>query len=235
MSASSKVKTTRTSSTLPVEVADDEVWVTSVPIGAEVHVQPFDPEQIPSHATTSEAYRGTTPVRFSLPPGSYWIELVLTADVFENYFSPPYEDAQFEQEGAGSEALLFQPFVPSEKRRVLRYYRLEKQRRQGQTLVALFHPRGVSLERVTALYPQQEQYQPTPETLRALLQQLRIPPNVQETFVALLKRGGKAFWSLRDEYRVALELRPQEARGYLSWRYIGSPLAEPLLPDGGGL
>ncbi|MGQ4808011.1 hypothetical protein NKDENANG_01378 [Candidatus Entotheonellaceae bacterium PAL068K] len=219
---------------LPVEVADDEVWVTSVPIGAEVYVQPFDPEQIPSHAMASEAHRGTTPVRFSLPPGSYWIEVALEAEVFETYFSPPYDDAQFEQEGAVSEALLFRPFVPREKRRVLRYYHLEKRRRQGQTLIALFHPRGEPLDRVMALYPQQEQYQPAPAALPEILRQVRIPPDVQETFIALLKRGGKAFWSAGDEYRVSLELRPQAAQGHISSLYIGSALPDPLLPDGGG-
>lgn len=217
--------------TLPVQVTGDEVWVTSLPEGADVYVQPYDPEQVPSHATAPQAARGKTPVRFSLPAGSYWIELALEAEVFANYFSPPYDDAQFEPDGAVSEALFFRPFTPGEKRRVLRYYSLVKQDQQGQTLIALFHPRGEPLERVMALYPQQEYYRFVPSELLDLLRRAQVPPTVQDTFLTLLKRGGKAFWSLRDEYEVALELQPQAVRGRIVALYTGVPRPDPLLPD----
>ena len=221
--------------TLPVEVAGDEVWVTSIPVGADVYVQPYIPERVPSHATDPEAHRGKTPLRFTLPPGSYWIELVLDAQVFENYFTPPFDDAQFERDGAVSEALLFQPFAPGERRRVLRYYHLEKQRQQGQTVIALFHPRGEPFERIVALYPQDEPYSFVPDELLEVLRRAQVPQEVQETFLTLLKRGGKAFWSLRDDYRLALELQPQGVQGRIIALYTGTPLPDPLLPDGGGL
>jgi len=217
--------------TLPEPVTGEEMWVTSVPVGAEVYVQSYDPERVPSHATNPAAYRGKTPVSFALSPGSYWIELALDAEVFENYFSPPYDNAQFERDGAVSEALFFRPFAPGDKRRLLRYYHLVKQPQQGQTLIALFHPRGEPLERVMALYPPQEQYRFAPDELRALLQRAQLPSTVQETFLALLRRGGKAFWSLRDEYRIALELQPQAVQGSIVVLYTGSPLPDPLLPD----
>jgi hypothetical protein len=221
--------------TFPEQVSGDEVWFTSVPAGAEVYVQPYDPEQTPSHATDPNALRGTTPLRFALPPGSYWVELALDAEVFANYFTPPYDDAQFERDGAASEALFFRPFAPGDKRRLLRYYQLIKQPQQGQTLIALFHPRGESLERVMALYPQDEQYRFAPPALLDLMQQAQVPPTIQETFLTLLKRGGKAFWSLRDEYSVTLELQPQAVRGRIVALYTGTPLPDPLIPDGGGL
>jgi hypothetical protein len=223
------------SATLPEQVASDEVWVTSIPAGAEVYVQPYDPEQLPSHATAPQALQGTTPLRFALPPGSYWIELVLNAEVFENYFTPPYDDAQFERDGAASEALFFRPFAPGDKRRLLRYYQLVKQPQQGQTLIALFHPRGEPLERVMALYSPEEQYRIVPHELLDLMQQAQIPPTVQETFLTLLKRGGKAFWSMRDEYSVTLELQPQAVRGRIVALYTGTPRPDPFIPDGGGL
>jgi hypothetical protein len=206
-----------------------------MPAGAEVYVQPYDPEQTPSHATDSSALRGTTPLRFALPPGSYWVEFALDAEVFENYFTPPYDDAQFERDDAASEALFFRPFAPGDKRRLLRYYQLVKQPQQGQTLIALFHPRGEPLERVMALYPQEEQYRFVPTALLDVMQQAQVPPTVQETFVTLLKRGGKAFWSMRDEYSVTLELQPQTVRGRIVALYTGVPLPDPLIPDGGGL
>ena len=221
--------------TLPVQVVGDEVWVTSIPVGAEVYIQPYTPEQVPSHATDPAASRGKTPVRFTLPAGSYWLELALDADVFEGYFSPPYDDAQFEQDGAASEALLFRPFAVGEKRRVLRYYRLEKEDQQGQTLIALFHPRGAPMERVAALYPQGEPYRFAPDELVELLQRVQVPRTVQDTFLTLLKRGGKAFWSVRDEYAVALELRREAVEGHIIALYTGTPLPDPLIPDGGGL
>lgn len=219
---------------LPVTVGGDEVWVASIPAGADVYVQPFDPEQVPSHAVDPDMWRGKAPLRIELAPGSYWVELALDAEVFENYFSPPYDDAQFEQDGAVSESILFQPFAPGEKRRVLRYYRLEKQPRQGQTLIALFHPRGESLERVRALYPQQEQYQVMPEQFQRLLDRAQIPADVQAQFMALIKRGGKVFWGLQDMYSVSIELQPQAASGNATILYQGTPLPDPLLPDGGG-
>ena len=220
--------------TLPAEVEGDEVWVTSIPAGANVYVQPLDPERVPSHAVDAEMFRGKTPLRFTLAPGSYWIELVLDASVFENYFTPPYDDAQFEQDGAASEALLFKPFSPGEQRRVLRYYRLEKQPYQGQTLIALFHPRGEPLDRVIALYPQPAQYQFVSEQLGNLLQRAQVPPDAQERFMMLMKRGGKAFWGLHSEYGVSLELQPQAVQGHVITVYTGTPLPNPLLPDGGG-
>jgi hypothetical protein len=219
---------------LPVTVRGDDVWIASIPAGADVYVQPFDPEQVPSHAVDPDMRRGKTPMRIELAPGSYWVELALDAEVFENYFSPPYDDAQFERDGAVSESILFQPFAPGEKRRVLRYYRLEKQPQQGQTLIALFHPRGESLERVRALYPQQEQYQIMPEQFQRLLDRAQIPADVQGQFVALIKRGGKVFWGLQDLYSVSIELQPQAAFGNATILFQGAPLPDPLIPDGGG-
>lgn len=219
---------------MPVTVSGDDVWISSIPVGADVYVQPFDPQRVPSHAVDPAMWRGKTPLRIALAPGSYWIELALDAEVFKNYFSPPYDDAQFERDGSVSEAILFQPFAPGEKRRVLRYYRLEKQPRQGRTLIALFYPRDEPLERVRALYPQQEQYQVMPEQFQRLLDQAQIPVAVQEPFMALIKRGGKAFWGLPDRYSVTMELRPQAVAGYVRTLYQGAPLPEPLIPDGGG-
>ena len=68
---------------LPVQVAADEVWVTSIPEAADVYVQPYDPEEVPSHDTDPQAHRGKTPLRLTLPPGSYWIELAFDAEVFD--------------------------------------------------------------------------------------------------------------------------------------------------------
>ncbi len=222
------------STTLPVQVTGDDLWVTSLPVGADVYIQPYIPEQVPSHATDPAAVRGKTPLRVTLPPGSYWIELALEADAFESYFTPPYDDAQFEPDGAASEALLFRPFAPGEKRRVLRYYRLEKKAQQGQTLIALFHPRGAPMERVAALYPQSDQYRFAPEAVQNLLQQVQMPRQAQEPFLILLRRGGKAFWSVRDEYAVALELQPEAITGRVVTLYTGTKPPSPLLPDGGG-
>jgi hypothetical protein len=223
--------TERLQTELPVQLAGDEVWITSVPEGAEVYVQPYDPEHVPFHSTTPDASQGKTPLRFSLPAGNYWIELALDAEVFASYFSPPYDDAQFEQDGAISEALFFRPLTPGDRRRVLRYYALTKQAQQTQTLIALFHPRGEPLERVMALYPQQEYYRFVPGELLDLLRRAQVPSPAQETFLTLLRRGGKAFWSLRDEYKVALELQPQAVRGRIVALYTGVPLPDPLLPD----
>jgi hypothetical protein len=203
-------------------------------VGADVYIQPYIPNQIPSHATDPTAARGKTPLRLTLPPGNYLLELALEADVFESYFSPPYDDAQFEPDGASSEALLFRPFAPGEKRRVLRYYRLDKRAEQGQTLIALFHPRGAPLERAAALYPQTDQYGFATDALLDLLQRVEVPRQVREPFLVLLKRGGKAFWSVRDEYSIALELQPAAIAGRVVTLYTGTPLPETLIPDGGG-
>lgn len=220
---------------MPVQAAADEIWVTSIPEAADVYVQPYDPEEVPSHDTNRDAYRGKTPLRLTLPPGSYWIELAFDAEVFDLFFDPPYDDVQFEQAGATYEALLFQPLTPGAKRRVLRYYRVDKQAGQGQTLIALFHPRGQSLERVVALYPQSEQFTLASEQLNDLMQQLDVPPEAQERFLFLMRRGGKAFWNKSgDRYRVALEAHQDEIQGQVVVLYTSTPVPNPLLPDGGG-
>ena len=213
---------------MPVQVVEDEVWVTSIPEAADVYVQPYDPEEVPSHDTDPEAYRGKTPLRLTLPPGSYWVELAFDAEVFDLFFDPPYDDVQFEQAGATYEALLFQPLTPGAKRRVLRYYRLDKQAGQGQTLIALFHPRGQPLERVLALYPQSEQFTLASDPLNNLLQQLEVPPEAQERLLFLMRRGGKAFWrESKDTYRVALEARQDEIQGQIVVLYTGHSLCRP--------
>jgi hypothetical protein len=220
---------------LPIRVMADEVWITSIPAGADVYVQPYRPDILPSHTTDPAAYRGKTPLRFVLPPGSYWLEIALDVEVFSAYFTPPYDDAQFEPDGAASEALLFRPFTPGEKRRVLRYYRLEKQAAQGQTLIALFHPRGEELSRTLALYPQTEQYTLQADAFLKLLQRLQIPRELQETLLTLMQHGGKASWSQSDMYTVALEAQHDGIWGQIIALYTGVPKPEPLIPDGGGL
>jgi hypothetical protein len=174
-------------------------------------------------------------VRLELPPGRYWIEVALDADVFANYFAQPYDDAQFEKDGANSEALVLQPFAPGEKRRVVRYYLLDKLPDQGQTVVALFHPRGAPLDRVAALYPPEQQFQMTPDTLPLVLQQAQLPTDVQAPLLDLLRRGGKVFWARDNDFSVSLEVVPEGLRGQVIELYTRAPLPDPLLPDGGGL
>ena len=221
---------------MPQRVDAQDVWVSSIPEGADVYVQPYEAEEIPSHDTDPAAYRGKTPLSLTLPPGSYWIELAFDAEVFDLFFEPPYDDVQFEPAGATYEALLFQPLTPGAKRRVLRYYRVDKQAGQGQTLIALFHPRSQPLERVAALYPQSGQFGLPAGRVNGLLQQLDVPPDAREPFLSLMQRGGKVLWNASGgTYKVALEARADEIRGQVEARYAGAPLPEPLLPDGGGL
>lgn len=221
---------------LPLHVNAEEVWLTSIPEGADVYVQPYDAEAIPSHDTDPQAYRGKTPLRLSLPPGAYWIEMAFDAEVFEPFFDPPYDDLQFEPAGATYEALLFQPLTPGTRHRVLRYYRVDKQAGQGQTLVALFHPRAHPTERVASLYPQSEQFILPSGPVSSLFKRLDVPPEAQEQLLSLLQRGGKVLWNAPDDsFQVALEARQDEIRGQFSAPYAGAPEPDPLLPDGGGL
>lgn len=220
--------------TMPVAIAPEEVWITSIPSGADVYIMPYTPEEVPSHIVEPTQRRGQTPLRLSLEPGTYWVELALDAEVFQAYFSPPYEDAQFEPDGASSEALLFRPLTPGEKRRVLRYYRLEKSPIAGQTVIGLFHPRGESTERAAALYPQGDSYRFTAESLVELFREAQVPGYIQESLFALLRRGGKAVWSQGGTLTMALELRDRAVAGHIVSLYTGPPLPNPLIPDGGG-
>ena len=221
---------------MPLQVQGQDVWVTSIPEGADVYIHPYDAEAIPSHNADPDVYRGKTPLNLSLAPGSYWIELAFDAEVFDLFFDPPYDDVQFEPAGATYEALLFQPLTPGAKRRVLRYYRVDKLAGQGQTLVALFHPRSRPIERVAALYPQNAQFSLSTGQVGNLLQRLDVPPEAREQLVSLLERGGKVLWNQSgDTYKVALEARPDEIRGQIEVLYSGVPVPAPLLPDGGGL
>ena len=221
---------------MPLQLQADDLWVTSIPVGADVYLHPYDAEAIPSHDADPEVYRGKTPLSLSLAPGTYWIELAFDAEVFDLFFDPPYDDVQFEPAGATYEALLFQPLTPGAKRRVLRYYRVDKQAGQGQTLVALFHPRSQPIERVAALYPQDAQFDLSTGDVGNLLQRLDIPREAREQLMSLLQRGGKVLWNQSgDTYKVALEARSDEIRGQIEVRYSGVPMPDPLLPDGGGL
>ena len=224
----------RRSTTLPVTLTHEELWVSSVPAGADVYVQPFIPERLPSHSSDADMHKGTTPLQLTLPPGRYWIEVALDADVFANFFSPPFDDVQFEKDGAHSEALILQPFAPGEKRRVVRYYCLDKLPDQGETVVALFHPRGATLDRVMALYPQEAGFQMAPEALPLVLQEARPPAEAQTAMLDLLQRGGKVFWARDNDFSLSLEVLPEGLRGQVIELFSRVPLPSPLLPDGGG-
>jgi hypothetical protein len=216
-----------------VTLDPEELWVTSIPAGADVYVQPFIPERLPSHSSDVDMHKGTAPLRLTLPPGRYWIEVALDADVFANYFSPPYDDVQFEKDGANSEALVLQPFAPGEKRRVVRYYLIDKFFDQGQTVVALFHPRGAPLDRVVALYPQEDEFQMETEAVPLVLQEAQPPADAQTSMLALLQRGGKAFWARDNDFSLSLEVVPEGLRARVIELYRRAPLPSPLLPDGG--
>lgn len=219
--------------TLPVTVPRDAVWITSIPTGADVYIQPYEPERFPTHSTASDAHKGKTPLLLTLPPGSYWVEVALDADVFSQFFSPPYENAQFEQDGAVSEALLFRPFAPGEPRRVLRYYRLDKGADAGQTIIALFHPLGAPAERVASFYPPTAQFHIDPGVLPDVFPQDEVPHEEQALLLDLLRRGGKVVWGKGSDYRIAMEVQSDGIEGHVSRLYTGAPLPEPLLPDGG--
>ena len=219
----------------PVSVSGDQVWVSSIPAGAEVYLQPLTPGEPPSHSTSSDDYKGKTPLQLTIPPGTYWIELALNAEVFSEYFSAPYENVQFENDGAVSEALLFRPFDLSQKRRVLRYYRLAKEPDQGEMIIALFHPRGVPLNRVEPLYPREAHFDIGPDVLPALEAAAEASEDERGPLLDMLRRGGKVVWTKGDDYRVALEVGPDGLRSHINTLYQGSPHPSPLLPDGGGL
>jgi hypothetical protein len=221
--------------TLPVAVPQDSVWITSIPTGADVYIQPYEPDELPTHSTVPDAYKGKTPLLLPLPPGRYWVEVVLDAEVFAQYFSPPYENVQFEPDGAASEALLFKPFAPGERRRVLRYYRLDKGVGAGQTVIALFHPLGVPTERVASFYPREAQFQIAPEALPDAFPQDEVPYETQGLLLDLLQRGGKVVWSKGSDYRIALEVQYDGIEERISTLFTGAPLPDPLIPDGGPL
>jgi len=221
--------------TLPVAVPQDGVWVTSIPTGADVYIQPYDPDEHPTHTTAPDAYKGQTPLLLHLPPGSYWVEVLLNADVFAQFFAPPYENVQFEPDGAASEALLFKPFAPGEPHRALRYYRVDKGVEAGQTVIALFHPLGAPVERVAPFYPREAQFRIAPDALPEIFPKADVSYETQGLLLDLLQRGGKVVWSKGSDYRVVLEVQSIGLEERVSTLFTGAPLPDPLIPDGGPL
>jgi hypothetical protein len=100
-------------------------------------------------------------------------------------------------------------------------------------VIALFHPRGVSLERVAPLYPPEEQFQFDPEELPLALQPPQLPAEALVPLVNLMRRGGKAVWNQDGDYRVALQVQAEGIQARVVELFTGSPQPDPLLPDGG--
>ena len=71
----------RVTTGMPLQVQGQDVWVTSIPEGADVYIHAYDAEAIPSHNADPDVYRGKTPSEPVIGSGSYWIELALTRGV----------------------------------------------------------------------------------------------------------------------------------------------------------
>ena len=220
--------TERMPTAMPQQVDAEDVWVTSIPEGADVYLQPYQPEAIPSHDSDPEAYRGKTPLSLPLSPGSYWIELAFDADVFDLFFDPPYDDAQFEACGSHIRSVTLP--APDTGRQTPRAALLPGRQagRPGADAGCPVPPPLSPIERVAALYPQSEQFNLSSGQVGNLMQQLDVPPEAHEQLLLLLQRGGKVLWNEPGgAYKVALEARADEIQGQVEVLYSGAPMAGP--------
>ncbi len=199
---------------LPMPQAGEDIfWVSSVPLGAQVFVKPFD-------CKAAEVWKdyirmGETPFACELGPGKYAVK-VLVPQKLASELRPAMklgEDANpFEHDGWGE--ILFRP---GENIVAAVTYTVIKVEGQPATLIALFQKKGVPLEQVVESFPTGHNFNFDEKKLEGELIYQQVPKDDIALILRALRRGGKIIWHGPDK-SLMLEI----TAGAQGWKMGGA-------------
>ncbi len=181
---------------LPMPRAGEDIfWVSSVPLGAQVFVKPFD-------CKAAEVWKdyirmGETPFACELGPGKYAVK-ILVPEKLASGLRPAMklgEDANpFEHDGWGEVN-----FRTGENVIAAVTYTVIKVEGQPATLISLFQKKGATLEQVVESFPTGHNFNFDEKKLEGDLLYQQVPKNDIALMLRALHRGGKIIWHGPDK------------------------------------
>jgi len=189
-------------------VNQNVLWVSSVPLGAQVFAKPFN---CPAARVWQTYIRiGETPLLRELGPGTYAVK-VLVPQKLAGELRPSTklgEDTNpFEHDGWGEIA-----FRQGENVVASVTYTVVKTEGKASTLISLFQRKGASLAEVVAACPKGHNFNFNDKKLAVDLRYQLVPENDVKLLLEALHRGGKVIWH-GPKKSLMVELTPG-ARGW---------------------
>ncbi len=188
--------------------SEDVLWVSSVPLGAEVYAKPLGGRA----AAAWKDYKrlGTTPFISKLPAGEYEV-VVSVPSALAAKLRPSTklgEDTNpFEPDGWGK-----LNFRKSENVVESMTYKIVKTAGKPATLIALFQSRGLAFDKVLEGFPPGRNFNFIDKKLEGVLLNKKVPRQEIPPILDALHRGGKVVWH-GAEKSLMIELKPGE-RGW---------------------
>jgi len=206
----------------PMPAPDEDVlWISSVPLGAEVFAKPFDCK---AALVWKEYMRiGRTPFKRELGAGTYAIKIHVPDKVAMKLRPATKlgEDAvPFERDSWGEVTF-------REGANVLASvtYTIEKREGKAATLIALFQRKGLTLDEVVEGCPEGHSFNFNDKKLEGALLSQKVPRGDIPKILDALHRGGKIVWH-GETKSLMIELTP----GPRGWRIGGA--TRPKKPRG---
>ncbi|MFH1730069.1 MAG: hypothetical protein ABIF82_00280 [Planctomycetota bacterium] len=199
---------------IPMPAPDQDVlWISSVPLGAQVFAKPFDCEA--ALAWKDYVQIGRTPLMRELGPGKYAIK-VHVPDKLATKLRPATklgEDAIPFERGTWGEVT----FRKGENVIASVTYTLEKREGKAATLIALFQRKGLTLDEVVESCPEGYSFNFDDKKLTEALLYQEVPRADIPKVLDALHRGGKMIWH-GEKKSLMIELTP----GPRGWRIGGA-------------
>ena len=168
----------------------DVLWVSSVPLGAVIHVKPFD---CPAAQVWKEyLHFGKTPLMRELGPGKYAVKVRVPgtlAGVLRPSTKLGEGSIPFENDYWGEAA-----FRQGENVLESVTYTVIKREGKAAVLIALFQPKGLKLAEVVAGFPKGHNFHFAEKELEQALQFQRVPKADIALIIEAVQRGGKIIW-----------------------------------------
>jgi len=192
---------------------NDVLWISSVPLGAQVFAKPFDCKA--ALVWKNYVQIGRTPLMRELAPGKYAVKIQVP-DKLATKLRPATklgEDAiPFERDSWGEVT-----FRKGENVVASVTYTLEKREGKAATLIALFQRKGLTLDEVVEACPEGYSFNFNDKKLTGALLFHEVPKADIPKILDALHRGGKIIWHGAKK-SLMIELTP----GPRGWRIGGA-------------
>ena len=185
------------------EPDEDVLWISSVPLGADVYAKPFDCKA--ALVWRDYVRIGRTPFVRELGPGTYAIK-VHVPDELAQTLRPATklgEDAiAFERDGWGEVT-----FRKNENVVASVTYTVEKNEGKAATLIALFQLKDQMLDEVIETFPEGDSFRVDEQAVTKALGHQQVPRADIARILSALRRGGKIIWH-GETTSLLIELTP---------------------------
>jgi hypothetical protein len=175
----------------PMPAPDEDVlWVSSVPLGAEVYAKPFDCKA--AQVWKDYVRIGKTPLTRELGPGKYAVRVLVPARLAAKLRPSTKlgEDTNpFEHDGWGEVTFRKGENVISSVT-----YTVRKREGKAATLISLFQPKALPLKEVVERFPKGHNFRFAEKKLEGRLLYHEIPKEDVSLLIEALRRGGKVIW-----------------------------------------